>query len=145
MKKEYISNSPQETKNIAEKMDIFPFIGLEGDLGGGKTTFLQGLGEKLKVKERILSPTFIIMRKIEISHHFFENFYHIDCYRLKKSKEILQLGFDQIIKNPKNIIAVEWVSKIKDVLPEKIVLVEFDFISENKRKIKISKKFKNDI
>jgi tRNA threonylcarbamoyladenosine biosynthesis protein TsaE len=58
-------------------------LGLTGNLGGGKTTFMQGLQWVLGVKEKILSPTFVIMKH-------FGNFYHIDCYRINKPEEIFR-------------------------------------------------------
>lgn len=146
MKKENITSGPIQTKKLGEKFakEILKkkpvltrrgrskkkafVIGLEGELGGGKTTFLQGFAKGLGVKEKILSPTFVIMKK-------FNNFYHIDCYRIQKSKELLDLGFKEIISNPKNIIAVEWAEKIKEILPKDTLILSFEFIDEKTRKI----------
>jgi tRNA threonylcarbamoyladenosine biosynthesis protein TsaE len=116
-------------------------IGLEGDLGGGKTTFLQGFAKGLGIKEKILSPTFIIMKKFPIrvdscsNSCKFANFYHIDCYRIKKPKEILDLGFKEIISNPKNIVAVEWADRIRKIMPQNTIWAIFNFMNKNKRKI----------
>ena len=112
-------------KKLGKKASV---IGLEGDLGGGKTTFLQGFAEGLKVKEKILSPTFIILRRIR-------NFYHIDCYRVKRPQEILDLGFKEIIANPKNIVAVEWADRIRQIMPEETIWLKFEFVNEKTRKI----------
>ncbi|MBZ1345120.1 MAG: tRNA (adenosine(37)-N6)-threonylcarbamoyltransferase complex ATPase subunit type 1 TsaE [Candidatus Nealsonbacteria bacterium] len=123
-------------------------IGLEGSLGGGKTTFLQGFARGLRIKEKILSPTFIIMRKFEIrpallkglwQNSEFKNFYHIDCYRIEKPKEILDLGFKEIISNPQNIVTIEWAEKIKKVLPRNTIWINFEFIDKNTRKLIIKK------
>lgn len=103
-------------------------LGLVGGLGGGKTTFLQGFAKGLSVKEKITSPTFVIMKR-------FKNFYHIDCYRIEKPKEILDIGFKKIISDPKNIVAVEWADKIKKIMPKGIIWVKFDFINAKTRKI----------
>jgi len=116
-------------------------IGLEGDLGGGKTTFLQGFAKGLEIKEKILSPTFVIMRRFKIRVNScsnlckFANFYHIDCYRIKKPEEILDLGFREVMSNPRNIIAVEWAEKIKKILPGEAIWVKFEFIDKTTRKI----------
>lgn len=124
-------------------------LGLKGELGGGKTTFLQGFAKGLKIKEKILSPTFTIMKKFQIransrlhSHlhsRKFINFYHLDCYRIKKPEEILNLGFKEIISQPKNIIAVEWADKIKKIMPKNTIWIKFEFIDEKTRKIKCLK------
>jgi len=103
-------------------------LGLKGNLGAGKTTFLQGFAKGLDVKEKILSPTFVILKR-------FKNFYHIDCYRLKNHKEVLELDFKKIISNPKNIVAIEWPEKIKKILPQNTIFIDFKFIDKNKREI----------
>ena len=149
--REHITNSPSQTRKIAEilakKILRTPLekkaliLRLEGDLGGGKTTFLQGFAKGLGIKEKILSPTFVIMKKYKIPTGLmgkFQSFYHIDCYRIKKQKEILNLEFKEIISNPKNIIAIEWAEKIKKMLPQDAFSIKFDFLSKNKRKIKLS-------
>jgi tRNA threonylcarbamoyladenosine biosynthesis protein TsaE len=103
-------------------------LGLTGNLGGGKTTFMQGFAKGLGIKDKILSPTFVIMKH-------FGNFYHIDCYRINKPEEILELGFEKIIADPKNIVAVEWPEKIKKFLPQDTIYIGFEFIDDNTRKI----------
>jgi len=120
MEKEYITSSSAQTKKLGEKFakEVFKkknknsafVIGLEGELGGGKTTFLQGFAKGLGIKEKILSPTFVILKKFQIPDSRFQiqNFCHIDCYRIQKPKELLDLGFKEIISNPQNIVVIEW-------------------------------------
>jgi len=150
----FISNSPSQTKNFAKKIakilvskkKNFPkILALKGNLGAGKTTFLKGLAKALGIRERIISPTFILMRK----HSFFDKksksknyFYHFDCYRIQKPKEILDLGFKEIISNSKNIVAIEWAEKIKKILPKKVFWIEFKILGEKKREILV-KLYKN--
>ncbi len=110
-------------------------IGLLGDLGGGKTTFLQGFAKGLGIQEKILSPTFVLMKRFQVIGYRFQTFYHIDCYRIQKPKEILDLGFEKIIFGPKNIVAVEWAERIRKILPKDALIVKFKFINKNKRKI----------
>lgn len=136
--KTIITSSAKQTQKFAENLakQILknpPAIGavvlaLQGDLGSGKTTFLQGFAKGLGIKEKILSPTFVIMKR-------FGNFYHIDCYRINKPEEILELDWKKIISNPKNIVAVEWPEKIKNLLPKNALLIKFKFIDKNKREI----------
>lgn len=142
MKKEYITNSVLKTQKLAKQLakEILKkqesrkahVLGLEGDLGGGKTTFLQGFAKGLGIRQKILSPTFVILKKFKVKHKIF---YHIDCYRIKKPKEILDLGFKQIISDPRNIVAVEWSNRIKKIMPKNTILISFEFINKNKRKI----------
>lgn len=144
---EFITNNPRQTKKLAELLaqkilkspskEKALVIGLIGELGSGKTTFLQGFARALKVREKVLSPSFIIMRKskIELPDSTYANFYHIDCYRIKNKKEILDLNFKKIISNPKNIVAIEWAEKVKKIIPKDAIILKFRFISKTKRKI----------
>jgi tRNA threonylcarbamoyladenosine biosynthesis protein TsaE len=147
-----LSESPSETKKIgadlAKKIkkdgpkNKVRVLALEGDLGGGKTTFLQGFAKGLGIKEKILSPTFVIMRKFKIptlkdyNISTFTTFYHIDCYRIQKPREILDLGFKNIVLNPQNIVAIEWPEKIKKLLPKNSLLLKFEAIGRDRRRIK---------
>ena len=110
-------------------------LALKGELGGGKTTFLQGFARGLGIKSKILSPTFVIMKKFKIYNSTFSSFYHIDCYRIKKAKELFALGFDKILSNPKNIIAIEWAERVQKILPKDIKLITFKFYNKKEREI----------
>jgi tRNA threonylcarbamoyladenosine biosynthesis protein TsaE len=125
-------------KILEEKLDkTAKILALEGDLGGGKTTFLKGFAKGLGIREKILSPTFILFRKFQIPNSKFQNFYHIDCYRIEKEREILNLDFRKIIKDPKNIVAVEWANKIKKILPRKVLKIKFKILEKKEREILI--------
>ena len=139
-----ISKSIKQTKKIAKELaekilrgkknqDHAFIVALKGDLGGGKTTFVQGLAKGLGIKDKITSPTFVVYKR-------YGNFYHFDCYRVKKPKEILGLDFKEIIQNPKNIIAIEWADKIKRIIPKNAFWIDFNFINQNTRKIDMKTK-----
>ena len=147
MKITKITNNSFETSLLGEEMakkilknkqnEKAQILALEGDLGAGKTTFLQGFAKGLGIKEHILSPTFVIFKKFKIQNSLFNLFYHIDCYRLKDSKDLLSLGFEEFSSNPKNIIAIEWSEIIKDVLPKDKISIHFEFKNEKERIITI--------
>ena len=61
--------------------------------------------------------------------------YHFDCYRINKAKEILDLGFEEIISNPNNIVVIEWAERVKKILPKNTLWITFKFINEDKREI----------
>jgi tRNA threonylcarbamoyladenosine biosynthesis protein TsaE len=144
---EYFSKGAQETKKIGKelaerlvqrKKEEALTLSLEGDLGGGKTTFLQGLAKGLGIKEKVLSPTFIIVRKFKIpkkKEKQFNYFFHFDCYRIKEKEEVLDLGFKDYISNPENIIAIEWGDRIKNILPKDVIRLKFIFVDKETRKI----------
>jgi len=148
---EIITQSAKETqklaadliKKITEKRVKRPLVlGLQGELGSGKTTFIQGLAEELKIKERVLSPTFIILKKFTIydlrfTKKKFKSFYHVDCYRIERSDELEELGFKEILKKPENIIVIEWAEKIKEILPKATLWLEFEHLGEDTRRFMI--------
>src|SRR3989338_4219625 len=114
-------------------------VALDGNLGGGKTTFAQGFAKGLGVREKVLSPTFVIMR-----HHLlinnrrifhFRRFVHIDAYRLKSTQELHPLGWQDILKDKDAIVLVEWEDRIRRALPKEYIRVQFEFLSERERKI----------
>jgi tRNA threonylcarbamoyladenosine biosynthesis protein TsaE len=145
-----ISKSANETKNIAKKIaDLLrkekfsskaTVIGLQGELGGGKTTFVQGLISSFGVKEKILSPTFVIMKNFEVKGktQYFKKIYHFDVYRIGDEKEMDIIGFKEIINNPDNLVLVEWSNLIKKTMPKDSILINFEFKDENTRNIMIS-------
>ena len=122
-------------------------VGLTGDLGGGKTTFLQGFAKGFGIEQKITSPTFVIMKKYEIKKNnkrlLRKNkkknlfFYHIDCYRIQRQQDVLCLGLKEIMSDCKNIVAIEWADRIKEIIPEDAAWINFEFINEKKRKIMI--------
>lgn len=139
-----ISESPKETQKIASFFmqailkQYIPkrnglAISLEGPLGGGKTEFLKGIAKFLKLKERVFSPTFLIMKSFSCKTQFFKTLWHLDCYRIKKPKEIKELDFSEIIKNPQNLVFIEWGNKIKKILPKDHLKIKFKITGEHTR------------
>ena len=114
-------------------------VGLFGDLGSGKTTFMQFFGEALGIKEKILSPTFVIEKIYKIDHpkiaEKFDHLVHIDAYRLDDPNEILVLGWPEILKNSRNLIAIEWADKIAELLPEDHIHIQFSHHDDESRVI----------
>lgn len=145
MDKKYITKNYKQTQklgeDLAKKILKLPLqkraiiLGLRGNLGGGKTTFLQGFAKGLKVKEKILSPTFVILKHFKIINSKFTDFYHVDCYRINNVEEIMELGFKEIISNSKNIVAVEWSERIRKILPKSAIEIDFKFIGVETREI----------
>ncbi len=128
-------------KEILRKKSGNPIvIGLKGNLGAGKTTFIQGFAEGLGLKNKITSPTFVIFRRYRLKGKKYENFFHTDAYRIKKASELKPLGFGKIVSLPKSISLIEWPERIKRALPRKIKWIEFRHgRKENERTITFKK------
>lgn len=140
----FISNSAEETQriafNFAQKLQEERIVALYGELGSGKTTFVQGLAKGLGIEKRITSPTFTIIHSYKLkstSQNLKPNkFFHIDLYRTENISELRELGINELIDG-KNIIVIEWAEKMKELLPEKRIDIFFEYLDENKRKITI--------
>jgi len=113
-------------------------VGLYGELGSGKTTFVKGIAKAFGFKKMVTSPTFVIEKIYALKDKNFERLIHIDAYRLKSGKELLRLGWEEISKNSKNIIFIEWPENIKNILTKNKQKIYFRFIDENTREIEIN-------
>jgi len=117
--KSFIKEIGKGNKNTATVLALY------GDLGVGKTTVTKEIAKQLGILEKVVSPTFVIMKIYKTNDKKFKNLIHIDAYRLEKSKEIEQLGFEDLVKNKDNLIIIEWPEKVEEYLPSntyKIIL-----------------------
>lgn len=124
-----LSKSAEETAEIAkillteivnkknEKLGA-TIVGLSGDLGAGKTAFTQAVAKHLGVKDKVISPTFVIMKKYTLKNSKDHKFlFHIDAYRLKNEKELLYLGWEEIISNKEHLVLIEWPENVSKIMP----------------------------
>jgi len=143
---EIFTQSAQETKKLGESFAdclksgnaTWQVLALTGELGAGKTTFVQGFAKGLGIKKRILSPTFVMMRSYKLRNLPYKNFYHVDLYRAEGEKDIKNLGLKEIFFDKQNIIVVEWAERIKNALPKNTCWLKFEYEKETKRKITIT-------
>lgn len=131
----YLSNSDNQTKEIAAKLakrSKNHIFALSGELGAGKTTFVQGFAQGLGIKEKIISPTFVLVRQHKIPDSQ-KILYHIDLYRVEN---ISSLGLEEIWSDPNNIILIEWAEKLKE-LPKGTVKISIQKEGSSRRKITV--------
>ena len=112
-------------------------IFLTGDLGAGKTTFIQGLGRGMGIKEPIISPSFQIIRQYNGNAGI--ELIHIDLYRLKDIVEIQHLGWWDILGGD-SVTAVEWADRAEGILPETGIFIDMKHISPDQRSLEIIRK-----
>ncbi len=139
----HITQSAQETAALGEKLGALvgsrAVVCLYGELGAGKTIFSQGFARGVGVTTRLLSPTFIIVRRYEIPHKE-SMLYHIDLYRTADMTDLATLGLEEIFTDPQAIVLIEWAQYIKDMLPAGRIDVEFSEVLDDTRTITITQR-----
>lgn len=140
-----ISNGVDETIKIGillgEILNSKIIIGIDGDMGCGKTHLIKGIARGLNIEGNITSPTFSLVNEYQREKL---NLYHFDVYRIESLDELFLIGFDDYIKdNAINII--EWSSLISEILPKNSNYIKFKKLNENTREIKFnfSEKYEN--
>lgn len=153
-----ITKSPEETAKLGEELgDLLrkkvngkrkkgsgqdrrkaTVVCLYGELGSGKTTFVQGFGKAMGISSRLPSPTFFIVRRYSkaAGSGFF---YHIDLYRVMDEKELVELGFPELFADPDSIVLIEWAEKLGRLLPKRRIDVQFSVLSDESHQIAINK------
>ncbi len=136
---EYLSNSPEETQRIAGEFaaTLSPgaVVALYGELGAGKTCFVQGLSVALDVDDVVHSPTFTLVNEYAGRLPI----YHIDFYRLSDEEEALLLGFDEYVYG-EGVTLVEWPERVASLLPDRVVSVNITLgEGEEERRIRIER------
>ncbi len=117
---------------IAKEGDV---IALTGDLGSGKTFFVKSFCAAFN-SDTAYSPTFAIVNEYPGSRKI----YHFDFYRINKINELFDIGFDDYLNDESAIIFIEWADLFKELLPKRFYEVKFAHVSDNLRRITVSKK-----
>ena len=145
----HTTKNPEETALVAQKLartivkkgvqKHAVVVGLSGELGAGKTTFVKAFAKELGIKETVVSPTFILERIYLLpKKNPFTHLVHIDAYRLKGESELPELGWDTLVSHPNNIMIIEWAEKIEKVLPQNAIKISFEHKGKEKREMKLS-------
>ncbi len=138
---QFITHSVSETHQIASKvlakLQGLNVIALYGNLGSGKTTFVQGLAKSLKIHRRLISPTFVLMRSYPIPEsNIFSHLHHIDLYRIDSTADLKSIDLEEIIASPKNLVIIEWAEKAT-TLPTHRMNLKFKVVGDNDREIDV--------
>ncbi len=113
-------------------------VTLSGELGAGKTTFTQTAARALGVEETVTSPTFVLEKIYLLPEGKpFKRLVHIDAYRLEQGSDLASLGFDELMRDPTNLIFLEWPEKVVDALPSPTIQIILTVESEDSRTISI--------
>lgn len=121
----FISKNELDTKtfakNLASKLNMNEVIVLTGELGSGKTKFVEGFLEYFGLENEISSPTFTIVNEYKKNNI---NIYHFDVYRLENSSEFYEIGGEEYFSS--GICLIEWGEIIKDALPKDYLHITFE-------------------
>jgi tRNA threonylcarbamoyladenosine biosynthesis protein TsaE len=124
------------TQRVAGKSSV---LALSGDLGAGKTTFMQVFAKKLGVTESVISPTYVIMKRYELTTGTpYTTLVHMDVYRIEDIREMEPLHFSEVQNDADAVICIEWAEKIKELLPEHTVYMHIESTGEESRSITLS-------
>lgn len=123
------TKSAKETQKIAENIakkykKRGVIIALTGELGAGKTTFTQGFAKGLGIKDKVISPTFVLIRQHPVPESELV-LYHLDLYRLEGEINTRELGISELFDEPNAIVLIEWAEKIEKELPENALKINF--------------------
>lgn len=141
----FITHSSAQTRAVAKKLwrglrPILPFdhacvLALRGQLGAGKTTFMQGLARAMGVKRFMTSPTFLLMRSWEVFDGFpVKVLVHIDSWRVQ-ANDLEHLGIGNALDDPCTLMCIEWAERVKSILPRDTIWVDFKHVSRSTRQI----------
>src|SRR5690606_30195224 len=148
---EYFTGSENETRETAKavvgeivsKHSFGPvFVGLVGDLGAGKTTFMKGVAEFFGISETISSPTFVIQKIYEIleenretKNYSLKRLIHMDMYRLENEEDLKAIDWEFYKSSPDNILFVEWPNQIWENALEGMIEIKIEHLEDDKRRI----------
>lgn len=143
----FFTKSEDETielgKNFAKDINPGDTIAFFGDLGAGKTELIKGICSYFKINEIVTSPTFTIMNKYTgYSDDMEFPIFHIDLYRIKDTKELDEIGFQDCIYAPNAIKLIEWAEKAEEQMTNVNYTISISFSDDeddNNRTIKITK------
>jgi tRNA threonylcarbamoyladenosine biosynthesis protein TsaE len=133
---EVLSASADETRQLgmqlAQELRAGDCLGLIGQLGAGKTTFVQGLAAGLGAAEPVSSPSFVLMRE----YHGRLTLYHVDAYRITKLDELREIGLEDLVL-AEGVVAIEWGEKASGLLPHGCIEVRLEILPDQRRRIRI--------
>ena len=133
-----ISYSADETRaageRLGERLGAGAVIACIGELGAGKTCFLQGLARGIGVESPVTSPTFVLINEYRgrVPVH------HLDAYRTESLTEVLDLGIEELMHGD-GVTVIEWADKLLPILPAHTITVTIDGLGDEPRRIVIER------
>ena len=133
---DFFSRSPEQTRRIGVRLggalQAGDIICLQGDLGAGKTTFVQGIAQGWGSKDSVSSPTFILVNVYRRDDE--SQLFHMDAYRLDSTPEAEELDLDTMLAQ--GPLIVEWPERIDGLVPSENLWVQLEHVDEEEREMK---------
>ncbi|HAV79026.1 MAG TPA: tRNA (adenosine(37)-N6)-threonylcarbamoyltransferase complex ATPase subunit type 1 TsaE [Anaerolineae bacterium] len=133
---DFFSRSPEQTRRIGARLggalQAGDVICLQGDLGAGKTTFVQGIAQGWGSQDSVSSPTFIIVNEYRRSDE--SRLFHMDAYRLDSPLEAEQLDLDSMLAE--GALLIEWPERIDGLVPVDTLWIKLEHVDEEEREMK---------
>jgi tRNA threonylcarbamoyladenosine biosynthesis protein TsaE len=149
MEKQYLTHTAEETQKVGLEFGTFLLPGtlvcFRGDLGAGKTTFIQGILRACGARPPFVSPTFVLMKEyhlVEPTQNGIRRIYHADAYRMETAEDFEKIGFTEWCADPEGIVLLEWPERIESLLPNTRIDITLSLKagSDTHREIRIDKK-----
>lgn len=134
---EHLESLPQYSHELLETFPNTRVFAFTGEVGAGKTTFIQSLCKQLGVTSAVTSPTFALVNEYpytDAASGLPQSVYHLDLYRLRSIEEALEIGVEDYLYSQKYCF-VEWPELIEQLLPEDTVWIHFEILSDSQRKM----------
>ncbi len=143
-----VSQNPTDTAAIAARLardwrsamngrDTALVIALEGELGAGKTTLVQGVARALGIRELPKSPTFNLAKEYAVPGSSLR-LWHVDCYRLSGHADLAALDLHRVFTDPHNLVLIEWAQRVLSALPIDHITVRMEHAGHDKRTISVN-------
>lgn len=137
-----LTKSEKETLALGEKfgkkLKGGEVIALQGNLGAGKTILTKGIAKGLGIKNIVNSPTFILMNIYDVKKSDIKQLVHVDCYRIKKPDEIVNIGLEEYYYDQDCVVIIEWPEKIKEILPKNLIKISIKIKDGDQREVTVT-------
>lgn len=131
----FISSSPQATRQLGQSLGALlqpgDCICLQGDLGAGKTTFVQGVAAGWGARDEVSSPTFVLVNVYRGGDE--KKLFHLDTYRIESPAEAEELDLDSMLAQ--GPLLIEWPERIQPVLPTETLWITLDYLDDTRRQL----------
>ncbi len=140
MSAEHITHSPEETialgKTLARDLQPPKLVLLRGELGAGKTTLVKGIAAAFNAAEQedVTSPTFTLIHEYRGPE---ATVYHVDLYRIDTERELATLGIDELLRDERSLLLIEWGEKFPRFVRERDVEISIDRTGETDRRFSV--------